>query len=141
MLVEWPFDGDEETLAKLRTAAESLKPTFPQGTEVTVFSGGADEMPAMLLSAASDDEPGVLGDALNQTVLPALQGVPGVQKVTLEGREDLRVMINLRPADVTRLKIDPSQIPAVLEAHGAAIPAGEAEAPAGALAVTVGGAT
>ncbi|TDP93326.1 HAE1 family hydrophobic/amphiphilic exporter-1 [Leucobacter luti] len=140
VMVEWPFDGDKETLAKLRSAAEALKPTFPQGTEITVFSGGADDMPAMMLSAASEDDPGTLGDALNQTVIPALQGVPGVQKVTLEGREELRIMIDLRPADVTRLKVDPTQIPGVLEAHGAALPAGEAEAPEGALAVTVGGA-
>ncbi|MBL3699388.1 efflux RND transporter permease subunit [Leucobacter luti] len=140
IMVEWPFDGDEDTLSKIRAAAESLKPVFPQGSEVTVFSGGAEDMPAMMLSAGSSDDSAAFGDALAQTVVPALQGVSGVQKVTLSGREEQRILIDLRPADVTRLKVDPAQIEGVLRAHGAAIPAGQAESDEGPLAVTVGGA-
>ncbi len=138
IMVEWPFGSDDETLAKIRAAADALKPAFPQGTEVSVFSGGADDMPAMVLSAGSDTDPAKFGDALAQSVVPALQGVDGVQKVTLSGREEQRVMIDLRPADVARLKVDPAAIGPVLESHGAALPAGQAESPDGPLSVTVG---
>ena len=138
IMVEWPFGSDDETLAKIRAAADALKPAFPQGTEVSVFSGGADDMPAMVLSAGSDTDPAKFGDALAQSVVPALQGVDGVQKVTLSGREEQRVMIDLRPADVARLKVDPTAIGPVLESHGAALPAGQAESPDGPLSVTVG---
>lgn len=140
IMVEWPFDGDEETLPKIRAAAEALKPTFPQGTEVTVFSGGADDMPAMVLSAGTSGDHDAFSDALAQTVVPALQGVNGVQKVTLAGGEEQRILIDLRPADVTRLKVDPAQIAPALESHGAAIPAGQADSPEGPLSVTVGAA-
>ena len=140
IMVEWPFGSDDETLAKIRAAADAMKPAFPQGTEVTVFSGGADDMPAMMLSAGSDQDPAKFGDALAQTVVPALQGVDGVQKVTLSGREEQRIMIDLRAADVARLKVDPASIAPTLEAHGAALPAGQAESPEGPLSVTVGSA-
>ena len=138
LMVEWPFEGDEDMLAKVRTAAEGLKPTFPQGSEVTVFSGGAEDMPAMVLSAGTSGDREAFSDALTQTVVPALQGVNGVRKVTLSGAEVQRIMVDLRPADVTRFKVDPAQIAPVLEAHGAALPAGQADSAEGPLAVTVG---
>ncbi|QIK63498.1 efflux RND transporter permease subunit [Leucobacter viscericola] len=137
--VEWPFDEDDtDTLQAIRGAADALKPTFPSGTEVNVFSGGADDMPAMVLSAGSSDKEAVFGDALAQTVVPALQGVNGVKQVTLSGREEQRIMIDLRPSDMTKLKVTPEQIAPVLQANGAALPAGEAESAEGPLSVTVG---
>lgn len=140
IMVEWPFDGDKDTLDKIRTATDSLKSTFPRGSEVEVASGGSDSLPAMMLSAGSDEDPTTFGDALAQTAIPALQGVTGVQKVMLSGREEQRVVIDLRPGDVDRLKVDPALIAPVLESHGAAIPAGQAKSGDGPLSVTIGGA-
>lgn len=140
VFVQWPFDGDEDTVTKIRTAADGLKPSFPQGAEVTVITGGTDDMPAMILSAGTDGDHAVFTDELSQTVVPALQGVNGVRQVTLSGAEVERIMVDLRPDDVTRFKVDPDQIGAVLEAHGAALPAGQADSEEGPLSVTVGGA-
>lgn len=140
IMVEWPFDGDKDTLDKIRSATDSLKSTFPRGSEVEVVSGGSDSLPAMMLSAGSDEDPTKFGDALAQTAVPAMQGVSGVQKVMLSGREEQRVVIDLRPGDVERLKVDPALIAPVLESHGAAIPAGQAKSGDGPLSVTVGGA-
>ncbi|MBK0418665.1 efflux RND transporter permease subunit [Leucobacter sp. CSA1] len=138
--VEWPFkEDDEETLRAVRAAADTVRASLPEGTEVEVFSGGTDEMPAMMLSAGTSGEQEGFDDALAQTALPALQGVNGVQKVTLDGREEERIAISLRPADVDRLRVDPSLIGPTLESHGAAMPAGRAESPEGPMSVTVGG--
>jgi HAE1 family hydrophobic/amphiphilic exporter-1 len=137
--VEWPFDeSDEETLRAVRAAAEALKPAFPSGTELQVFSGGADDMPAMVLSAGTSGDAAAFADALAREVVPALQGLNGVQRVELAGREEQRILIALRPADVERLKIDPAQIAPALEARGAAMPAGQADSERGELSVTVG---
>ena len=137
--VEWPFDeSDEETLRAVRAAAEALKPAFPSGTELQVFSGGADDMPAMMLSAGTSGDAAAFADALAREVVPALQGLNGVQRVELAGREEQRILIALRPADVERLKIDPAQIAPALEARGAAMPAGQADSERGELSVTVG---
>ncbi len=137
--VEWPFEeGEEETLRTIRAAADSLKSTFPNGSEVQVFSGGADDMPAMVLSAGTTGDSAAFADELARSVVPALQGVNGVQKVELAGRQEQRILIALRPADVDRLKIDTAQIAPALEARGAALPAGQAASDRGELSVTVG---
>ena len=137
--VEWPFDeSEEETLQAIRAASDALKPTFPTGTEVQVFSGGASDMPAMVLSAGSEGDETEFGDALAQSVVPTLQGISGVKQATLSGREEERIVIDLRTADMKRLKVTTEQIAPVLEAHGAALPAGEAESPDGPLSITVG---
>ncbi|WEF21019.1 efflux RND transporter permease subunit [Microbacterium maritypicum] len=139
ILVEWSFgENDEETLRTIRSATESLKPSFPSGTEVQVASGGAGDLPAMVLSAGTSGDQETFGDALQQTVVPALKGVPGVRAVELAGQETQRITIDLRPADVTRLKVEPSALGPILEAHGAALPAGQADSAAGPLSITVG---
>ncbi|MCV0334949.1 efflux RND transporter permease subunit [Microbacterium sp.] len=139
VLVEWTFgEDDEETLRTIRSAAESLKPSFPSDTEVSVASGGAGDLPAMALSAGTSGDQEAFGDALQQTVVPALKGVPGVRDVTLAGQETQRITIDLRPADVTRLKVEPSTLGPILEAHGAALPAGQADSTEGPLSITVG---
>ncbi|MGD2205116.1 efflux RND transporter permease subunit [Microbacterium maritypicum] len=139
ILVEWSFgENDEETLRTIRSATESLKPSFPSGTEVQVASGGAGDLPAMVLSAGTSGDQEKFGDALQQTVVPALKGVPGVRAVELAGQETQRITIDLRPADVTRLKVEPSTLGPILEAHGAALPAGQADSAEGPLSITVG---
>ncbi|WP_258132006.1 efflux RND transporter permease subunit [Microbacterium sp. MYb62] len=139
VLVEWTFgEDDEETLRTIRSAAESLKPSFPSGTEIMVASGGAGDLPAMVLSAGTGGDQEAFGDALQQTVVPALKGVPGVRDVTLAGEETQRITIDLRSADVARLKVEPSTLGPLLEAHGAALPAGQADSAEGPLSITVG---
>src|SRR5690606_26518157 len=96
------------------------------GSTLEVFSGGTDGVPAMVLSAGTTGDEATFGDALQQTVLPALQAIAGVQTVELAGREDERIVVDLRQADAKRLGVDASQIALVLEAHGAALPAGQA---------------
>ncbi|PRA81124.1 efflux RND transporter permease subunit [Microbacterium sp. MYb66] len=139
ILVEWTFgEDDEETLRAIRSATESVKPSFPSGTELAVASGGAADLPAMVLSAGSGGDQEAFGEALEQTVVPALQGVAGVRSVELAGQETQRITIDLRPADVALLKVEPSTLGPILEAHGAALPAGQADSAEGPLSITVG---
>ena len=139
ILVEWTFgEDDEETLRTIRSATESVKATLPAGSEVQVASGGAADLPAMVLSAGAGGDQEAFGEKLQQTVVPALQAVPGVRTVELSGQETQRITIDLRPADVTRLKVDPSTLGPLLETHGAALPAGQAESADGPISVTVG---
>ncbi len=137
--VEWEFGGDDdETLRAVKNAVEGLKPVLPADAQSQVFSGGTDGIPAMMISAGTSKSDEDFGEKLAQTVVPALQGVNGVQRVELAGREEQRIMIDLRPADVTRLKVEPATIAALLQTYGAAVPAGEAPGNDGKVAVTVG---
>lgn len=77
IMVEWPFDEDaDETVRTIRATLDALKPSFPGGAEAEVFSGGADDMPAMMLSAGTSGDAAEFGDALEQRVVPALQALP-----------------------------------------------------------------
>ncbi|MCA0379210.1 MAG: efflux RND transporter permease subunit [Actinobacteria bacterium] len=137
--VEWDFGGDdEETLRQVKGAIEGLKPILPADANSQVFSGGTEGIPAMMISAGSTKNDADFGERIAQTVVPALKGVSGVQKVELAGREEQRIMIDLRPADVERLKVEPAAIQALLQSYGSAMPAGEATSAEGKLAVTVG---
>ena len=141
VFVEWPFtEGEDETMRAIRAAADGVKPLLPGGSTLEVFSGGTDGVPAMVLSAGTSGDEATFGDALQQTVLPALQAIAGVQTVELAGREDERIVVDLRQADAKRLGVDASQIALVLEAHGAALPAGQALQEGQPLPVTVGSA-
>ncbi|MBP1326453.1 HAE1 family hydrophobic/amphiphilic exporter-1 [Leucobacter exalbidus] len=135
----WKFtEGDDETMQALRAATDAVRAGLPTGTEVEVYSGGTDGMPAMMLSAGTTGDEAAFGDALQQTVVPALQSIAGVQKVDLGGRLDERVVISLREEDANRLGVEPTQIAAVLQANGVALPAGEARSKSGSMSVTVG---
>ena len=137
--VEWEFGkDDDETLRAVKNAVEGLKPILPADAQSQVFSGGTDGIPAMMISAGTSKSDEDFGEKLAQTVVPALQGVSGVQRVELAGREEQRIMIDLRPADVARLKVEPATIAALLQTYGAAVPAGEAPGADGKVAVTVG---
>ena len=103
-----------------------------------VLSGGSDSMPAMMFTAGSSGDPAAFADSLEQTVLPALRADDGVREATLSGREDQRVEIALRPADVDRLKVDPAAVMQTLLANAAVQPAGQVDSAEGALSVTVG---
>ena len=137
--VEWTFGkDDDETMRTIKAAVDGLKAVLPKDANSQVFSGGTDGIPAMMISAGSSKEDSDFGEALAQTVVPALQGVSGVQRVELAGRAEQQLMIDLRPADVTRLKVQTEMIPAALQAYGTPQPAGSAASKEGKIAVTVG---
>lgn len=162
---EWSFkDGDDETMRAIRGAIDAVKPGLPKDANVQVFSGGSDSMPALMLSAgdkaataagnsdkadaeATEGEGEALDaaaassaflDRLNSQVVPALSAVTGVQRVDLSGGQKERIVIDLRPADVAKHKVETTQIQAVLAANGASVPAGEAQSESGTISVTVG---
>ncbi len=136
--VEWAFGSDDaETLSAVKSAIDGLKPVLPANTQSQVFSGGTDGIPAMMISAGSAKNDAEFGAQISQTV-PALQSVAGVQRVELAGQEEQRIVIDLRPADVERLKVEPAAIAGLLQTYGAAMPAGEAASNEGKMSITVG---
>lgn len=139
VMVEWAFEGDgETTLQAVKQAAEGMKSSFPSTARLEVFSGSSKEAPAIQISAGSTGNQDTFSTALTQKVAPALKTIPGVQKVEVGGREEQRIAIDLRPADVARLKVDPTQITQVFEAQGAVLPAGQAPTANGSSSITVG---
>lgn len=136
---QWAFGAnDDETVRAIRSAAEALTASLPAGSTVQVSSGGSDEVPALIVSAGSSGDPDAFAQALAQTVVPTLRGLPGARDVTLTGVESRRIVIALRPADVDRLKVDTAALASLVKTDMEAVPAGEARSDAGPVAVTVG---
>ncbi|MFD6055773.1 efflux RND transporter permease subunit [Agromyces sp. NPDC060279] len=137
--VTWPFELDaEETERAIRSAVDGAKAALPQGARIDVMSGSSSDMPAMILTAGSAGDPLVFADQLEQTVLPALRSVDGVREATLSGREEQRVEVAIRPADLERLKVEAASVLQALQANAAVQPAGQVEGAEGAVSVTVG---
>ncbi len=137
--VTWPFELDaEETERAIRSAVDGAKAALPQGARVDVMSGSSSDMPAMMFTAGSSGDPIAFADSLEQTVLPALRSVDGVREATLSGREEQRVEVAIRPADLDRLKVEAASVLQALQANAAVQPAGQVEGAEGAVSVTVG---
>jgi len=137
--VTWPFELDaEETERAIRSAVDGAKAALPQGARVDVMSGSSSDMPAMMFTAGSSGDPVAFADSLEQTVLPALRSVDGVREATLSGREEQRVEVAIRPADLDRLKVEAASVLQALQANAAVQPAGQVEGAEGAVSVTVG---
>ncbi|GAA2466181.1 efflux RND transporter permease subunit [Agromyces soli] len=137
--VTWPFELDaDETERAIRSAVDGAKAALPQGARIDVMSGSSSDMPAMMFTAGSAGDPVAFADQLEQTVLPALRSVDGVREAALSGREEQRVEVAIRPADLERLKVEAASVLQALQANAAVQPAGQVEGAEGAVSVTVG---
>ncbi|MFF1539976.1 efflux RND transporter permease subunit [Microbacterium sp. NPDC058269] len=139
VFVEWPFELDsEETQRAIRAAADGVKSSLPASAQLDIYSGSDDAAPSMQISAGSAGDEFALAAGLTQKVAPALKSIPGVQKVDVAGQQEQRIVVDLRPADVERLKVDPTQIKTALEAKSIVHPAGQAPSETGPTSITVG---
>ena len=137
--VQWPFELDsEETQRAIRAAADGVTSSLPATASLDVYSGSDDVAPSMQISAGSAGDEFALAAGLTQKVAPALKSIPGVQKVEVAGQQEQRIVVDLRPADVERLKVDPTQIKTALEAKSTVHPAGQAPSETGPTSITVG---
>lgn len=139
MQVDWAFGQDDDAqLQAVRRAVDTVKVAMPRGTETVVFSGGSDGIPAMMVSIGSTGDEEGFADRVADTVVPAVQGVAGVQRAELQGRTEQRIVIELRPEDVVKHQVTPESITLLLQGYGASLPAGEALREDGKISVTVG---
>ena len=74
-----------------------------------------NSMPVVQLAVSSSLPPQELATQLGTQVVPVLQGIPGVQAVTLSGVEQMQLQIQLKPAKVVRLGVDTTQIASTIQ--------------------------
>jgi HAE1 family hydrophobic/amphiphilic exporter-1 len=74
-----------------------------------------NSLPVVQLAVSSSLPPEQLATQLGTQVVPSLQGIPGVQAVTLSGVEQMQLQIQLKPAEVARLGISPVQIATTIQ--------------------------
>jgi HAE1 family hydrophobic/amphiphilic exporter-1 len=137
--VEYEFGTDlDAAVNKMQTALNRLQPQLPAGVEPTVLAGSTDDLPAIVLAAAQTGDQQQLAERLRSTVVPELQGIPGVRSVTVSGAEDPVVVITPNPARMAQTRVDLTAVGTAVQSAGVSTPAGTITADDQSFPVQVG---
>ncbi|MCA2213532.1 efflux RND transporter permease subunit [Jidongwangia harbinensis] len=137
--VTFEFGTDlDNAVNQLTTAVNRIQPTLPQDVEPTIFAGGTDDIPAIVLAASGGSDATDLADRLNRTVVPELNAIEGVRDVAVTGTTSAQIVITPRPAALAARGVNPQAISTVLQANGISVPAGSVNEGTRALSVQVG---
>ncbi len=114
--VQYEFGTDMKAKEAVVQQAVSGVQTLPQTAMAPkVAALNFNSMPVVQLAVTSSLPPQALATQLGAQVVPSLQGIPGVQAVTLSGVEQMQLQIQLKAAKVARLGVDPTQIAATIQ--------------------------
>ncbi|MFH7595285.1 efflux RND transporter permease subunit [Streptomyces racemochromogenes] len=127
-LIRATFDyGDEGTkqlVADVQQAVNRARVRLPAEVDPQVVAGSTDDIPTVVLAVTSDKDQQALADQLNRSVVPVLEDLDGVGRVSVEGVRDLQVTLTPDPAKLAAAGLDGAAFAEGLKAGGAAVPAG-----------------
>ncbi|MFJ5830207.1 efflux RND transporter permease subunit [Streptomyces sp. NPDC093089] len=122
------FDyGDESTkqlVADVQQAVNRARAQLPDSVDPQVIAGSTDDMPTVVLAAASDKDQQALADQLERTVVPALEGIDGVGQVAVSGVQDLQVSVTPDQRKLAAAGLTTMKLAEALRSGGATMPAG-----------------
>lgn len=137
--VELAYGTDTARSANQVDAALSrIDDQLPEDADPQVISGGSGDIPAVVLSVSSDEEPAVLAQRLNSDVIPELERVDGVASVMLAGAPTDIVRITPDAQKLADAGLAESDITAAIDASGLSVPGGTVTDGGRSLDVTVG---
>lgn len=124
--------------SKIELAANEVKSNFPEGSEMTVMSGGMGGFPLAFVTVTSDGTPLEMADRVRNTVVPQLEKINGISRAMLIGAPEQNVMLSLDQEKILRNGINTQTIQDVLTNSGLSIPAGTLSQKENNLNVTIG---
>jgi HAE1 family hydrophobic/amphiphilic exporter-1 len=137
--VTFEFGTDlPNAINQLTSAVNRIQPTLPDNVTPTIFAGGTDDIPAIVLAASGGLDQSDLAAKLNSTVVPELNAIDGVRDVAVTGTRAKQIVITPSPAKLATSGVDPRTIATVLQSNGVSIPAGSVTDGTRALSVEVG---
>ncbi|MFC0674633.1 efflux RND transporter permease subunit [Brachybacterium hainanense] len=138
-IVMWPFGEDEDEMADaVRSTVDGVKGSLPAGAEVEVVSAAMDDTPVLQVAVSSSGDAAGLGERLESTLVPELEGVEGVSRVDVVGLAEKQLRITVRAQDAEDLDVPAASIPQALETAGVVTPAGQGLVDGKALSIEVG---
>lgn len=139
LTVEWEYGQDsDETVAAIRNAADSIKPTLPTQTEIEVMTGSTDDIPVLALAVASDESLQELARKVQSTVVPAISKVEGVRQVQVAGETESELAVTLDPVKLRKHDLTAQAVTQTIQAQSLIIPAGTSYSENNELAIQVG---
>ncbi|MGK5678962.1 efflux RND transporter permease subunit [Actinoplanes sp. URMC 104] len=137
--VAFVFGTDiDNAVNQLTTAVNRVQPTLPDNVTPTVFAGGTDDIPAIVLAASGSGGESQLLDRLNDTVVPELNAIEGVRDTQITGARSAQVVITPDLAKLTAAGVNPQSLTTVLQQNGVSVPAGAVTEGSRSLTVQVG---
>ncbi|MBL7255125.1 efflux RND transporter permease subunit [Paractinoplanes lichenicola] len=137
--VAFVFGTDIDTAVnQLTTAVNRVQPSLPADVTPTIFAGGTDDIPAIVLAASGGGDESELLERLNDTVVPELNAISGVRDTQITGARAAQVVITPDFAKLTAAGVTPQAITTVLQQNGISVPAGAVNDGNRSLTVQVG---
>jgi HAE1 family hydrophobic/amphiphilic exporter-1 len=139
VVVMFEFGTDiESAVNQVTTSINRIQAQLPENVDPTVFAGGTDDIPAIVLAASGGADEADLLRKLNETVVPELNAIEGVRDTQVTGARAKQVVITPDLAKMGAAGISPASLTTVLQANGVSIPAGAVTQDDKSLTVQVG---
>ncbi|GAB7050353.1 efflux RND transporter permease subunit [Catenuloplanes indicus] len=113
-----------QTVSKIESNLGRIRAQLPEDVDPTVFAGSTADLPAIVLAASGGTDEAALAAALNESVLPELQGIDGVRTAEVTGARTSSIAITPDLAKFGAAGVNPAGIATALQANGVSVPAG-----------------
>ncbi|MFD3457512.1 efflux RND transporter permease subunit [Streptomyces sp. NPDC058691] len=141
IMAQFDYGNDSDKLvANVQQAVNRVSSRLPEAADPQVVAGSTDDIPTVVLAATSTGlDQQALSDALDRSVVPALQDIDGVGQVTVTGVQDQVVTVTPDDAKLARAGIGAAAVVQTLQAGGHPVPAGSFDENGKSRTVQVGG--
>ncbi|PLW74559.1 MMPL family transporter [Streptomyces sp. SCUT-3] len=117
-------NGGDRLITDVQQAVNRVRATLPDGVDPQVLSGGTDDLPTVVLAATSPRDQQALADAVDRTVVPVLDDIDGVGRVTVTGVRERVVTVTPDAKKLARAGLSSASVVQALSAGGKQVPAG-----------------
>jgi HAE1 family hydrophobic/amphiphilic exporter-1 len=129
----------QQLVADVQQAVNRARAQLPDDVDPQVVAGSTDDIPTVVLSVTSGEDQQALADRLDRTVVPALEDIDGVARVTVDGVRDVQVAVTPDDAKLARAGVTTQTLVQALQAGGVSVPAGSFDEGGANRTVQVGG--
>src|SRR5690349_10147625 len=140
IMASFDYGNDTKQLvADVQQAVNRARAQLPDDVDPQVIAGSTDDIPTVVLAVTSGEDQQALADRLDRTVVPALESVDGVGRVTVTGVRDLQVTVTPDDKKLAKAGLTTAALGQALQAGGATVPAGSFDENGSNRTVRVGG--